>query len=805
MRRGDNPERVEIRTIPALSGWFPMELLLVIAVLFIVLPSHLSGQETGEKPVITKRISVRPILVDIEFEGNTQIDARIISQRIQSRATSSSGVRTFFRTYAELFEKNSAAPQHFTVLLQNIVDSLSDVRYLNVKVAGEDTNRILNLYNDYGYHNARVDFEIDIDTARNSSILRFIIDEGPQYNVRGVRYQGLEQLPETVRNLIVKSKENLQQGKPYTKDELSAEITRVRTVLQNNGYAFARQSNVPTVIPYYPPRFEEHSDSVIIYMFPGKRYKFGETFLDSDPSTERHAVDDESILCQVEYKEGEWYDKRDVDQTSNNLYQLRTFDVIRVDTASDQSTDETLAMRVTTRLRKFNDLQISVEGNQGIRGDENVFNAGLGGSYTYLNLFGGAEQITIGGKFQGRLPNFSELEWGANAAFKWPSPFCIQRLTATLPINYNNAVEDRESDATLNSERISISPELSYRLPQYTLINLITGRASYQYTSYSGVREYITAKAESRIENTALDADCDVEQVRADVIEELQSNIYRLQVLQGDDPSLIRNQDILDVFDDLKRTFTLSITGIGDHRNNFFSPTDGYFFQTYAELGITGGFNGAFLKLDGDARIYRPAGHGASWAARGHIGTILRFGDFPLVPLTSRYWAGGANSIRGWSSREMLVTSPPETVVGDDCSAQIIEDILRENRRLLGGLFILEFSGEYRTRLFTLPDNSTFNQQLNQLIGIFFLDMGNAYFRNYQDDKALLNVEDIITNIGIATGVNIGYDSPVGPVRFGFGWPLYDPVNKNLGDRWFWQRSFTMSDFAWQISIGHAF
>ena len=40
------------------------------------------------------------------------------------------------------------------------------------------------------------------------------------------------------------------------------------------------------------------------------------------------------------------------------------------------------------------------------------------------------------------------------------------------------------------------------------------------------------------------------------------------------------------------------------------------------------------------------------FAWRAHGGFIIPIGPIKLVPLTSRFWAGGGNSLRGWGPRE---------------------------------------------------------------------------------------------------------------------------------------------------------
>ncbi len=211
-----------------------------------------------------------------------------------------------------------------------------------------------------------------------------------------------------------------------------------------------------------------------------------------------------------------------------------------------------------------------------------------------------------------------------------------------------------------------------------------------------------------------------------------------------------------------------------------------------------------WAKFEADARIYRPLFDVSSLAGRLHIGAIAPFGPTTFVPLQSLFWAGGANSIRGWGPREMLVTTSSVNKEGRDSA--LYTSIENEGKRFQGGLMLLELMLEVRTRLFTLQNNTGLASQLNNLSLVFFVDAGNAYFRNYKEDAELFTFGEIVRNTGVSIGLSLGYDLPIGPLRFGFGLPMYDPIKYEPGERWILSgHAPQISDFAWHFSIGHAF
>ena len=149
----------------------------------------------------------------------------------------------------------------------------------------------------------------------------------------------------------------------------------------------------------------------------------------------------------------------------------------------------------------------------------------------------------------------------------------------------------------------------------------------------------------------------------------------------------------------------------------------------------------------------------------------------------------------------MLVTFA-DRKVESPVAKEVVEQVLKDGRRLLGGLVVLEAMSDLRWRPFDFPASSTLLQQINQLMLVVGMDVGGAFFRDYDEDDATFG--KIFDNVGISPSVAFGYDTPIGPLRVGFGWALRDPIN-HADKPWLWERVVTMKDWAWFFSIGHAF
>jgi outer membrane protein assembly factor BamA len=803
-----------------------LSLLVALVAALVGLAAPVRAQETGLKdaPPPPRRASTsRPILVKVEFEGNEDNDLndKVLAAQIKSKGTERPALRVF-SIFALVYDLNPVMPEYMREEIHSIVDSLSgEERYLNPRLLHDDTLELRKIYNQFGYPEAQLDYRIIIDTARNRSIIRFFIDEGPRYKNHGIHYVGTEEVPADVRESF-REPTAFEIGDDYLTEDVVNETGRAVAELQNRGYPFASRTALLTIQRYDSVNNLRY-DSTIASIYTGNRYRFGETVYRPDPNHEGPPMKEWVIQRQIEYKEGEWYDRQKVDQTVSNLNGLGVFAFVRLDSLSERSTDDTLAMQLVTSLLDPRTVQLSPEASfERYINDYYAF-LGVSLSFTHANLFGGAEKLNL--RASGRMPaanittslsSWNRLTYGASATYVDPTLLGLRR-SMQLSAGYDRSIEDRVIEAVrinedetqeftfpLLSDRFFGSAEFSQRLPSYTFINSYTVRGTFQYLRYSGVRDYILKKSELRVRDAVADDRIEPSQEAAavsQVYDAMIGSIFREQVWLGDNPSIVDDPLAREAFDKLKSSVILSVSTVGDDRDDPFAPRKGWFAEARVEGGTTLAFT-PWAKVEGEARHYLPWDDDKTFGFRLHGGVIVPFGRIKLVPLTSRFWAGGANSLRGWGPREMLVTRPPaqldESVVG----RELVDEVLRDGRRLLGGLAVLEGMVDWRWRPFNFPASSTLMQQVNQLMLVVGIDAGGAFFRDWDEDGGTW--EKVFKNIGISPSLALGYDTPIGPIRFGAGWAIRDPVN--FPDRpWAWQRPVTIGDWAWFFSIGHAF
>jgi outer membrane protein insertion porin family len=198
-------------------------------------------------------------------------------------------------------------------------------------------------------------------------------------------------------------------------------------------------------------------------------------------------------------------------------------------------------------------------------------------------------------------------------------------------------------------------------------------------------------------------------------------------------------------------TFSLS----RDTRNKVVDPSEGTFARVTEEVaGSVFGGDNSFSKTELDARWFFPVLHkkripiisDSVIAFRVNTGYVGPLDDGGKVPLFERYFPGGVFSIRGFQLRSL---GPKIRVAtSNDVGAFATSDFV------YGGNKQLIFNAEY---IFPIIKPANIN-------GVFFFDMGNAFD----------NGQSMITLAGQrqSAGFELRWFSPLGPLRFAWGFPL---------------------------------
>lgn len=190
------------------------------------------------------------------------------------------------------------------------------------------------------------------------------------------------------------------------------------------------------------------------------------------------------------------------------------------------------------------------------------------------------------------------------------------------------------------------------------------------------------------------------------------------------------------------RTSEVSLTVARDTRDNRIFPAKGSYNVVTSELsGSKLGGQNDYYRVIGNSRWYFPIKWGFVAKFNGRIGYIKSLND-QAVPLFERFFTGGVNSLRGYYP---LSVGPklriPASVSGGDCEFGY------------GGNKELLFNVELEVPIYA-PGGFK---------GVLFFDAGNAFAENQNYS---------IVNLLADYGFGLRWLSPMGPLRFEFGFPI---------------------------------
>lgn len=245
---------------------------------------------------------------------------------------------------------------------------------------------------------------------------------------------------------------------------------------------------------------------------------------------------------------------------------------------------------------------------------------------------------------------------------------------------------------------------------------------------------------------------------------------YSLTYTNSDRRLIVKNPFRIRAGIDLAGVLPRLITALGGSR----ASSKGYeeiFGITYAE----------YVKTDLDFSSTFPFDDSNSLAIHFGLGVAVPYGNSIVLPFEKRYFAGGANSVRGWSTRTL---GPGGYQRNDTLRSDFVNQT---------GDIKLDLSAEYRHKLTDLFEIAT------------FVDAGNIWtIRDYQGQPSgVFKFDEFYKQIAVAYGLGLRINLSFLLLRLDAGMKAYDPANK---DKRFVLFKPNFSDkFALHFAIGYPF
>ena len=611
----------------------------------------------------------------------------------------------------------------------------------------------------------------EINTKVNGKKIKvkYILHPNEQYFIRHVDYNIQDEL---IRNSLMEEIQNsqtLKEGGVFSINHLDNERKRLTSLLTNNGYyhfhkdfiqysadTMRNDNGVDVTLHLLPYRINEEDAGR-----PHPSYTVRSVnFLSSDG--EKLHLRQKTLDNNTAIQEGKLFNGNDLQKTYNNFARLQAvkYTNIRFREIPDS---QLLDCNIQISLKKPSSLSFQPEGTN-TAGD---LGAAASLTYTNSNLFRGSEVLSV--QLRGAYEAITGLEGYQNEDFREYSAEA-KLLFPRFLVPFLSKSFKRRNTAT---------SELSFG---YDLQN----RPEFHRRVFSLAWRYRWNVAQKHL-NYRFDL-FDLNYVSMPWI----SSTFKHEYLDSiNNRNAILRYNYEDLFI-MKSGITVTYNnGINAIRASF--ETAGNFLNAAAYLlGQEQNsknqytlFNIAFaqyVKFDFDYTRLIQFDQNNQLALHGAFGFAYPYSNSTILPFEKRYFAGGANSMRGWSVRGL----GPGRFKGSHGRIDFINQT---------GDMKLEMNMEYRTKLFW------------KIHGAAFIDAGNIWtIRNYADQPGgKFSINKFYQEIAVAYGWGIRLNFDYFILRFDMGMKAINPAYDYDDEHWAIFHPDFSRDFSFHFAVGMPF
>jgi outer membrane protein insertion porin family len=604
-----------------------------------------------------------------------------------------------------------------------------------------NTRDIERFYIEEGFHLALVDEQVDIDELTNEARIFILIDEGVRYRIRRINVEGNTVLSDREIRRSIKTRRNtLFTSGIFRKEVFEEDLKRIKRLYEEKGYS--------DVAVEHSKDYEEKAMVINIKIDEGEVYRVGRIEIEGNT-----IISDEEIQKTIEMKEGASFIRGQLQQDTVKINE-KYFDKgyisaeVRPDVVFNRETESMDIVYYVREGRQATIEKIEIGGNiktkdvvirrelKVVPGD--IFDGEkLRRSRQNLNNLGYFEEITFETE-PGVMPEAKNLLINVKETRTGEISFgggysSVDNLIGFVELRQRNfdwrnwptftgAGQDLSVRAEFGSERRSY--DISFTEPW--LFNKPISFGFDLYNRYIEREVYDEKRLGGNIrlgkrfsDHLSLDGK------------------YKLEEVTIKDIDAAAHDDVW--HEEGKNTISsLSFSLTRDTRDNIFSPTSGGIIRNTVEGagGILGG-DKDFVKYTSSLNWYFPHLENNVFEVGLQTGLVDKFGDTSVVPIYERFYAGGANTIRGYGYRDVGPKSAADDPIGGNSMA-------------IANL-------EYTFPIF------------KPVKGAVFYDVGNVWEK----------VSNFGSSFRSAVGVGVRVTTPLGPVKLDYGYGLdYEPGEK---------------------------
>lgn len=618
-----------------------------------------------------------------------------------------------------------------------------------------------------GYMNA--DVSLYTETKGKKLKATYLLHPGQPFLIGKVNYDIQDEGIQQLLHLDQTDNQQIKPGMRFTVETLDNERKRIAGLLSDNGYfrfnkdfihftADTVMGRKDIALTLQLRKYKSNSNSPEV---DHTRYLIRDVLFQSNDSDRIH-LRKQVLLNATAIKAGRPYDASALQRTYNNFARLQAVKYTNIKFAEVPDTN-LLDCHIQISTNKPSTISFQPEGTN-TAGD---LGAAASITYTNRNLFHGSEQLSI--EFRGAYEAITGLEGYQDqnyTEFSVETKLVFPRFLAPFLSKSFRRRQTASSEWAV-SWNFQNRPEFHRRV-------------------FSSAWRYRWSEPKHHL-NYRFDL-LDLNYVYMPWIS---STFKRDYLDNAENRNAILRYNYEDIFI-MKAGFTVSYTdGIDAVRANFESAgnllngvSKGFGFKTNSQ-GQHTLFNIAYaqyVKLDFDYTHLFQFDKRNALALHAGLGVAYPYGNSTVLPFEKRYFSGGANSVRGWSVREL----GPGKFKGTDGRIDFINQT---------GDVKLDLNAEYRSSLFW------------KLQGALFIDAGNIWtLRNYAEQPGgQFKFTEFYKQIAASYGMGLRLNFDYFILRFDMGMKAINPAYESEKEHWSIFHPKLSRDFDFHFAVGLPF
>lgn len=618
-----------------------------------------------------------------------------------------------------------------------------------------------------GYMNA--DVSLYTETKGKKLKATYLLHPGQPFLIGKVNYNIQDEGIQQLLHLDQTDNQQIKPGMRFTVETLDNERKRIAGLLSDNGYfrfnkdfihftADTVMGRKDIALTLQLRKYKSNSNSPEV---DHTRYLIRDVLFQSKDSDRIH-LRKQVLLNATAIKAGRPYDASALQRTYNNFARLQAVKYTNIKFAEVPDTN-LLDCHIQISTNKPSTISFQPEGTN-TAGD---LGAAASITYTNRNLFHGSEQLSI--EFRGAYEAITGLEGYQDqnyTEFSVETKLVFPRFLAPFLSKSFRRRQTASSEWAV-SWNFQNRPEFHRRV-------------------FSSAWRYRWSEPKHHL-NYRFDL-LDLNYVYMPWIS---STFKRDYLDNAENRNAILRYNYEDIFI-MKAGFTVSYTdGVDAVRANFESAgnllngvSKGFGFKTNSQ-GQHTLFNIAYaqyVKLDFDYTHLFQFDKRNALALHAGLGVAYPYGNSTVLPFEKRYFSGGANSVRGWSVREL----GPGKFKGTDGRIDFINQT---------GDVKLDLNAEYRSSLFW------------KLQGALFIDAGNIWtLRNYAEQPGgQFKFTEFYKQIAASYGMGLRLNFDYFILRFDMGMKAINPAYESEKEHWSIFHPKLSRDFDFHFAVGLPF